>query len=102
VRLFVCSIDEVVEGELKSVVVEGLEIPLLVTRVDGEIIAGANQCPHEDVPLTRACIQKGTIVCRAHGYAFDLKSGQCTHDRTLHWRVYKTHIENDALYVQLL
>jgi nitrite reductase/ring-hydroxylating ferredoxin subunit len=101
-RVRVCQVDEILEGVLKSFPVEGVEVPVLVTRVEGEIIAGTSMCPHEDVSLVRGSIQQGEIVCRAHGYAFDLKTGQCAHDPKLRWRVYRTQIVGDDLYVQLL
>lgn len=100
-RMRVCSLDEIEEGELKSFDVPGVEVPVLVTRVEGEIVAGTSMCPHEDVSLVRGCIQNGMIVCSAHGYAFDLRSGQCSHDPTLRWRVYQTTIQSGDLYVDL-
>jgi nitrite reductase/ring-hydroxylating ferredoxin subunit len=101
-RVRVCQLDEIVEGVLKSFPVEGVDVPVLVTRVEGEIIAGTSMCPHEDVSLTRGTIQEGTLVCRAHGYAFDLRSGQCAHDPKLRWRIYTTRIVGSDLYVELL
>ena len=76
-RVRVCKLDEIIENELQDFDVAGVDVPVLVTRVDGEIIAGTSMCPHEDVSLVGGCIEEGTIVCSAHGYAFDLRSGQC-------------------------
>ncbi len=101
-RVRVCDLAEIGEGELKSFAVEGVEIPILVTRVQGEIIAGTSMCPHEDVSLTRGVLKDGVLVCRAHGYAFDLKTGQCQHDPKLRWRIYKSFVVGHELYVELL
>jgi nitrite reductase/ring-hydroxylating ferredoxin subunit len=100
-RVRVCHVDEVVEGELKKFAVEGVQIPVLVTRVEGELIAGTSMCPHEDVSLVRGCIRNGAIVCRAHGYAFDIHTGQCSHDPTLRWRTYKITVTSGEVYVDL-
>ena len=100
-RMRVCRVDEIVEGQLKLFPIEGVLVPILVTRVEGEIIAGTSMCPHEDVSLAKGCIQNGSIVCKAHGYAFDLRSGDCSHDPKLRWRVYKTHVVSGELYVDL-
>jgi len=100
-RLRVCSVSEIEEGVLKSFAVEGVTVPILVTMVDGAIIAGTSMCPHEDVSLVGGCIEDGTIVCRAHGYAFDLQTGECSHDPTLFWRLYKTSIGDGILYAEL-
>ncbi len=101
-RVRVCDLSEILEGVLKSFVVEGVEVPVLVTRVKGEIIAGTSMCPHEDVSLVRGVLKEGMIVCRAHGYAFDLKTGQCQHDPKLRWRIYKSAIVGTELHVELL
>lgn len=101
-RVRVCDIDEIARGELKTFAVEGVDVPILVTRIDEELIAGTSMCPHEDVSLANGVLKKGNIVCRGHGYAFDLKTGQCQHDPKLRWRIYKTHILGGVLYVELM
>lgn len=98
----VCAISEIREGELQSFPVPGVLVPVLVTMVDGKIIAGTSMCPHEDVSLTRGCIQGTSIVCSGHGYAFDLLTGECSHDPSLRWKTYKTFIRSGELYVDLL
>ncbi len=100
-RVRVCAVDQIVEDQLASYEVEGVAIPILVTKVAGEIIAGTSMCPHEDVSLVRGCIQGTEIVCSAHGYAFDLRTGLCSHDTNLRWRTYKCTIESGQLYVDL-
>ena len=100
-RVRVCALDEIAENELQSFEVPGVAIPILVTMVNGEIIAGTSMCPHEDVSLVRGSIRGKHIVCSAHGYRFDLHSGQCAHDPTLRWRLYKTSIQSGQLYVDL-
>lgn len=101
-RVRVCAVDEIESDQLKSFSVAGVDVPVLVTRVDGEIIAGTSMCPHEDVSLARGKIKEGAIVCKAHGYAFSLRTGQCSHDPKLRWKIYKTSIVANDLYVQLL
>ncbi len=96
-----CEESEVAEGDLKSFSVDGVDVPVLVTRVNGELVAGTSMCPHEDVSLVRGCIRKGAIVCRAHGYSFDLRTGACSHDPNLRWRVYKITLASGQIYVDL-
>lgn len=100
-RVRVCALDEIREGELQSFPVPGVLVPVLVTMVDGNIIAGTSMCPHEDVSLVRGCIQGSAIVCSAHGYEFNLYTGQCSHDPSLRWLTYKTSIRSGDLYVDL-
>ena len=101
-RLRVCSIDEIEDEVLKAFQVEGIAVPVLVTRIEGTIIAGTSMCPHEDVSLCDGEIVDGTIVCPGHGYAFDVGTGGCTHDSRLRWRRYKTALQDGELYVDLV
>ena len=98
----VCALEEIEEGVISCFEVPGVAIPVLVTKVDGIIIAGTSMCPHEDVSLKRATLKSNTIVCRAHGYAFHLQTGVCSHDPNLRWKTYKTDVVGDYLFVQLL
>ncbi len=100
-RVRVCDVEEVAEGEIKSFSVAGVDVPILVTRVDGELIAGTSMCPHEDVSLVRGCIRDGAIVCKAHGYSFDLRTGACSHDPKLRWRVYTITVTSGQVHVDL-
>ncbi|MCP4443823.1 MAG: Rieske 2Fe-2S domain-containing protein [Myxococcales bacterium] len=100
-RFRVCEASEVGEGELKIFAVKGAAVPILVTRVDGELIAGTSMCPHEDVSLVRGCIRNGAIVCKAHGYTFDLQTGACSHDPKLRWHVYKITVTSGQVFVDL-
>lgn len=101
-KLRVCRLDEILEDELLSFEVPGVTIPILVTKVDGKIIAGSSMCPHEDVSLVGGRVDGTDIICSAHGYAFDLQSGECSHDDNLRWRRYTTEIIDDELYVNLM
>ncbi len=101
-RLRVCRLDEIIDDELVSFKVPGVTIPILVTRVEGEIVAGSSMCPHEDVSLANGRIDGSEIVCSAHGYAFDVKTGECSHDSSLRWRTYQPVIIDGELFVDLL
>lgn len=101
-QLRVCRLDEIIEDELQSFEVAGVTIPILVTKVGGKIFAGSSMCPHEDVSLVGGRLDGTNIVCPGHGYAFDMQSGQCSHDEKLRWRTYTTEIIANVLYVNLL
>lgn len=49
---------------------------LLLLQENGEIFVIENRCPHMDAPLASGRVTQGAIVCRAHGIAFDLRSGR--------------------------
>ncbi|WP_372863673.1 Rieske (2Fe-2S) protein [Spongiibacter sp.] len=70
---FIASLEEVKDGEFLKREVDGQK--LLLTRVNGQIAAVENRCPHLGLPLARGKICDGAVTCPFHGSSFDLLSG---------------------------
>jgi nitrite reductase/ring-hydroxylating ferredoxin subunit len=101
-RVQVCRVGDVAPGESRGFAVPGVDIPIMITNLDGRFIATPSMCPHEDVSLL-GCKRRGAIIiCRGHGYRFDLRTGACSHDARLFLQRYRVSIENDILYVDLV
>jgi nitrite reductase/ring-hydroxylating ferredoxin subunit len=62
-------------GDRAVVALAGREIALF--RVDGEIHAFENACPHEGNPLIDGEILGPTLTCVYHNWRFDLETGAC-------------------------
>jgi nitrite reductase/ring-hydroxylating ferredoxin subunit len=101
-RVRVCALSDVADGELRAFAVDGVTWPVIVTRVDGELVAVPGVCPHEDVPLATGALCGREIVCAGHGYAFDLQTGRCTHDPGLELRRYPITLVDGDVWVDLL
>ena len=101
-RVRVCGIGEVAPGETKGFEVPGVTIPVLVANIDGTFYAATSMCPHEDVSLLGGKRKDFRLICPGHGYRFDLRTGQCSHDPELTLCRYRVTIEGDALYVDLI
>jgi nitrite reductase/ring-hydroxylating ferredoxin subunit len=101
-RVRVCGAAEVIDGELTAFAVAGVTWPVIVTRIDGALIAVPGVCPHEDVALADGELRGHEIVCPGHGYAFDLETGRCTHDPGLALRRYPITVIDGALWVDLM
>lgn len=101
-RVRVCRLSDVADGELRAFPVSGVTWPVIVTRVGGELFACPGVCPHEDVALSDGDLAGTVITCPGHGYAFDLQTGRCKHDATLHLRRYPITIVDDEIWVDLL
>ena len=102
-RVRVCELDEVVEDELRAFPVAGVTWPVMMTRVGGELFAFPGVCPHDDVPLADyGVLAAGDVVCRVHGYRFDLHTGQCEHAPGLHLRRYRITLVGTEVWVDLL
>ena len=101
-RVRVCAIADVVDGELRAFAVAGVTWPVIVTRVDGALVAVPGVCPHEDVALWDGELRGHAIVCPGHGYQFDLRTGRCKHDPGLELRRYPITRIGDDVWVDLL
>lgn len=101
-RVRVCRVDEVPTGELRAFAVAGVDIPIMVTCVDGAIVATSSMCPHEDVSLADGFLEGTLVECPGHAYCFDLVSGACQHDEELRLRRYRVSLVNDEVFVDLL
>ena len=69
----VARVGEIPEGRGHCVRVGELEIGLY--RVEGEIYAMENRCPHADARLHEGELTGAVIVCPGHGWEFDVRTG---------------------------
>lgn len=60
-------------GRGLCVTIEGIDVGLF--RVGDEVHAMENQCPHAGDPLSEGYLEGATIICRAHGWDFDVRTG---------------------------
>ena len=101
-RVKVCQVGDVVDDEIRAFRVHGVTWPVIVTRIDGQLIACPGVCPHEDVALSDGELIGHTIRCPGHSYDFDLRTGHCKHDPDLTLRRYRITLVGDELWVDLL
>ncbi|HZO88114.1 MAG TPA: Rieske (2Fe-2S) protein [Chthonomonadaceae bacterium] len=66
---------------------------------EGRYYAVGSLCPHQNAPLEGAPVERGQILCRRHGYRFDLKTGDCTTLGGYGLPVYTVEVEGDTLVV---
>lgn len=101
-RVKVCRLEDVVEGALRGFRVPGVDWPVLMTRVGGDIVATTSVCPHEDVSLLGGELHGSIVTCPGHHYELDLKTGRCVHDRTLELRRYRVTVVGDEIWIDLV
>lgn len=102
-RVRVCELADVVAGELRAFRVAGVTWPVMMTLVDGEPYAFPGVCPHDDVPLADyGVLADREVICRVHGYRFDLATGRCEHAPGLHLRRYRITLVGHEVWVDLL
>ena len=69
--------DELPEGEARIFEVDE-DLRVALCKVDGEIFALEDVCPHDDGPLGEGCLRGHEIECPRHGARFDVRSGAVT------------------------
>ena len=65
---------ELEPGEMKGVEVSGS--PVLLANVDGTLYALADECSHEDYPLSDGGLEGTAVECAYHGARFDVCTGR--------------------------
>ena len=76
---------------------------ICIANVNGTITAMDNVCLHRGGPLGEGTgtIEGGKLVCPWHGWAYDPKTGQATHNPNAKVAVYPIKIENGDVLVEL-
>lgn len=76
----VCKVQDLKEEIGKRFLVDDIEVA--VFKVNGEIYALSNICPHQKTHLIYdGFIENEKVVCPLHGWMFDLKTGNMAEGR---------------------
>jgi 3-phenylpropionate/trans-cinnamate dioxygenase ferredoxin subunit len=70
----VASADDLLPGEPLLVEVDGT--PVVLVRVDGEVLAVHDICTHALESLSGGWVEEDRIECPRHGAAFSLRTGE--------------------------
>ena len=71
----VCSVNDLKENSGRKFFVNDVEIA--VFKIDSEIFALSNICPHQQTHLIYdGFIENEYVVCPAHGWKFNLRNGK--------------------------
>ncbi len=73
----ICGVGELpLEGEVGEF--QAGSLTLCVARMNGQVFALDNECPHHGGPLGQGRLEGGKVFCPWHAYAFDVKTGTCS------------------------
>lgn len=94
--LKVCTISELKENQGKRFLINDVEVA--VFKIEEEIFIVSNICPHQHTALIyNGFIEDGCVVCPAHGWMFNLKTGrQQTGAKGLN--TYKVKVMDDEVF----
>jgi nitrite reductase/ring-hydroxylating ferredoxin subunit len=73
---------------------------IAVFKKSGEFFALHNLCEHRGGPLVEGAIDANDVVCPWHAWAFDLRTGVCSHNSRLSQQVFNLKTEHGDLYVE--
>lgn len=74
---------------------------IVVFRIGNEVFALSNICPHlHSAILYDGFLEEGSVVCPAHGWEFDLKTGLRA-DGSKGINKYETIIESGKVFIKL-
>ncbi|HEX2866674.1 MAG TPA: nitrite reductase (NAD(P)H) small subunit [Ignavibacteriales bacterium] len=93
-----CRLNDLKENEGRKFIIDETEIALF--KSDGEVFALDNICPHQHAAIIHdGFVEEGCIVCPAHGWMFDLKTG-CLKTGTRGLRSFQVKIIDKYVYVK--
>ena len=70
------ALDRLPPGNNKVVRVAGKDVALF--NVDGKIYAIDDTCAHAGVSLGSGKLRGKIVICRGHGFRYDVTTGHCT------------------------
>ena len=71
----VCPLNHLKDCEGKRFIVNDVDVA--VFKVDNEVFALSNICPHQHTSLIyNGFVEKGYVTCPIHGWMFNLKTGK--------------------------
>ena len=95
----ICKISELKENIGNRFFVDDVDVA--VYKIDNEIYAMSNVCPHQHAALIHdGFIEEGYVTCPAHGWQFNLKTGKMPTGGT-GLKTYPVQIVDDILYAKV-
>lgn len=71
----ISKVSSLEQNKPTHVEVEGVDLVLIAAG--GKYSLFESRCPHQGAFLHEGAVRNGSLVCRAHGWAFDTKTGRC-------------------------
>jgi 3-phenylpropionate/trans-cinnamate dioxygenase ferredoxin subunit len=100
-RIDLLGVDDVGDGEMKMVYVDGTD-QVLVINNGGDFTAVQGVCSHEYFELDKGFLTAGTLTCALHLSRFDLSSGEpIDPPAELPLEMYPVVIENGRVLIEV-
>ena len=95
----VAAAHEIPAGQGRTVEIDGKQIALF--HVDGGFYAIDNICKHKGGPLGEGDLEGTTVICPWHGWAYDVRSGECVDDADCAVAKFEVKVEGEDVLVKV-
>lgn len=105
-KLFVsvCSTDELIPEKGKKIIFDDdIDMEVSIFKIDNEYYCVSNICPHKHQPVIyQGIIKDCTVTCPAHGWTYDLKTGENTnkHQGIKQLKKYQIFEKDGDIYIE--
>ena len=93
------ALEELWDGEMRGHAVDGRKV--LLVKLDGRVCAYEDRCAHLGVALSEGELIGDEIVCRAHQYRYDARTGCGVNPKSVRLRALPVTIEDGIIDVEL-
>ncbi len=87
------------EGEVVSE--ELATVPILLTRIDGQLKAYHDCCAHNGVRVSTGHVEGTIITCPAHKWQYDLRSGEGVNPKKMRLRSLPLMTRDGEIYIDI-
>lgn len=84
----------------QSVAVEVENMALLLHRRGDRVYATGVYCPHAEVRLDPRNTSGDLIICKAHGYRSNIKTGECMEEPDVSLNTFPTVVEDGFVWIK--
>lgn len=95
-----CEIDEIPDGGILALEVEGLK--LIVCRTSDRVMGYRNSCTHLAMPLDTGEVEKGILTCPFHGFQYRLETGECLTAPEMPLQPHPVKRQGDRVFARIL
>jgi len=73
--------------------------PIIIIKVEDELFALHNQCPHLGCALHKGELEGYFLKCPCHDWIFDIRTGEFIDATEIKLPLYQTKIEEGTVYI---
>ncbi|MEM7331233.1 MAG: Rieske 2Fe-2S domain-containing protein [Chloroflexota bacterium] len=80
------------------------ETQLILSRVEGKVVAFTNRCPHSSAKFSEGEISRHKLFCPDHGYCFDVRNGRILYpaDESYRLKRYEVRETDGQIWVKVI